>query len=194
MTPPPPPEPPSAPDQALPVRIPPLADDQLEGVAREIMQPMIDAGRPWNVFRTLVNHPDLARRWMVFANHVLFKSLIPARERELAILRIGWLCQSEYEWAQHKLIGLDSGLTPEEIEKIKRGPAGDWVELDRLVLQATDELHHDMRIGDATWAALGEHWTDQQRMDLVFAVGQYTLVSMALRTFGVPLDDFLEGF
>ena len=65
---------------------------------------------------------------------------------------------------------------------------------DTRVLEATDELHHDYRISDETWDALGEHWNDQQRMDLVFAVGQYTLVSMALRTFGVPLDDFLDGW
>ena len=62
------------------------------------------------------------------------------------------------------------------------------------MLQATDELHEDKIISDETWAALGEHFSDQQMMDLVFAVGQYTLVSMALRTLGVPLDDFLEGW
>ncbi len=105
----------------LDVRIPPLADDQLTGKAAEIMQPMLDAGRPWNVFRTMVQHPDLARRWMVFANHVLFKSTLPGRERELAILRIGWLCQSEYEFAQHRVIGIEAGLTAEEVERVKEG-------------------------------------------------------------------------
>lgn len=178
----------------LPVRIPPLADDELEGPAATLMQPLIEAGRPWNVFRTMAQHPDLARRWMVFANHVLYKSTLPPRERELAILRVGWLCRSEYEWAQHTVIGRDAGLTAEECERIKDGPGAGWDPLDELVLRATDELHHDHRIGDETWDALGRHWDDRQRMDLVFAVGQYTLVSMALRTFGVPLDDFLEGF
>ena len=176
------------------IRIPPLSDDQLEGRAREIMQPMIDAGRPWNVFRTLVHHPDLARRWMVFANHVLYKSTLPERERELAILRVGWLCGSEYEFSQHRVMGVDAGLTLDEIERVKEGPDADWSVLEGLVLRATDELHHDKIISESTWAALGTHLSDEQRMDLVFAVGQYTLVSMALRTFGVPLDDFLEGF
>jgi 4-carboxymuconolactone decarboxylase len=180
--------------EPLDVRIPPLADDDLTGIAAEIMQPMLDAGRPWNVFRTMVQHPDLARRWMVFANHVLFKSTLPPRERELAILRIGWLCQSEYEFAQHRVIGIEAGLTRDEVERVKAGPEGNWTDLERLVLQATDELHDDKLISDATWAALGQHWSDEQRMDLVFAVGQYTMVSMALRSFGVPLDDFLEGF
>ncbi len=176
-------------------RIAPLTDDELEGRALEIVTSLRDAGRQWNVFLTLVHHPDLTRRWQVFANHVLFKSTMPGRERELAILRTGWLCDSEYEFAQHRVFGHDEGLTDEEIERVKVGPRAEgWSPIEQAVLEATDELHHDYRISDETWDALGEHWNDQQRMDLVFAVGQYTLVSMALRTFGVPLDDFLEGW
>jgi 4-carboxymuconolactone decarboxylase len=175
-------------------RIPPLADDELSDAARAVLAPMLESGRAWNVFRTMARHPDLARRWQVFANHVLAKSTLPPRERELAILRVGWLCGSEYEWAQHALMGAEAGLGADEIERIKAGPDAGWGELDRLVLTATDELHHDKMIGDATWAGLATHWSTEQLMDLVFAVGQYTLVSMALRTFGVPLDDFLEGW
>jgi len=175
-------------------RIPPLSDDELEGSSLAIMQPLLDAGRPWNIFRTLSHHPDLARRWMVFANHVLYKSTLPPRERELAILRVGWLCGSEYEFGQHRLIGIEAGLSADEVERVKAGPDADWSDLERLVLQATDELHHDQVISDDTWAGLSRHWSTEQLMDLVFAVGQYTLVSMALRTFGVPLDGFLDGF
>ena len=176
-------------------RIAPLADDQLEGNADYLMQPLLEAGTDWNIFRVLANHPHLARRWMVFANHVLYKSTIPARERELAILRVGWLCQAEYEWAQHKIMGRDAGLTDADIERIKAGPEAEgWPPLDRLVLLATDDLHHHQCIGDEAWGGLQERWSQQQLMDLVFTVGEYTLVAMALRTFEVPLDDFLEGF
>lgn len=175
-------------------KIPPLDIDALSDEEQKVLQPILDAGRPWNIFLTLARHPDLARRWLVFSNHVLFKSTIPAREREIAILRTGWLCQSEYEWAQHEVIGTEAGLTPEEIQRIKKGPEAEWSALDKLILTATDELYHDKKISDSTWIALTSHWNDQQMMDLVFAVGQYTLVSMALRTFGVPLDDFLTGW
>ena len=175
-------------------RITPLSLDNLDIDAAEVLQPMIDAGRPWNIFLTLARHPDLAKRWLVFSNHVLFKSTLPPREREIAILRIGWLCQSEYEWAQHKIIGADAGLLATEIEEIKKGPEGQWNALDSLILSATDELHHEKKISEATWNSLLEHWNEQQLMDLVFAVGQYTLVSMALKTFEVQLDDFLTGW
>jgi len=48
--------------------------------------------------------------------------------------------------------------------------------------------------GRVTWAALSAKYDDQQMLDVVFTVGQYTLVSMALNTFGVQLDDGIAGF
>lgn len=178
-------------------RVRPLADDELDDAARAVLAPMLEEDRAWNVFRTMAQHPDLARRWLVFANHVLGKSTLPERERELAILRVGWRCESEYEFAQHRVIGLDAGLDRAEIERVQHleSPADPaWSSLDALILTATDELHDDKVISDATWEALGAFWNTQQLMDLVFAVGQYTMVSMALKTFQVPLDDFLEGW
>lgn len=177
-------------------RLQPLPPEQWSDEVRDIMRPIQQQqGEVPNIFKTLAHHPKLMRRWLVFANHVLFKSSLPARERELVILRIGWLCQAEYEWAQHVRIGRAAGLTDEEIHRIKAGPsAPEWSERDRLLLQATDELHADAHIGDATWQELSRYYDTQQLMDLVFAVGQYTLVSMALNTFGVQLDEGLPTF
>ena len=62
-------------------------------------------GEPLNIFGTLAHHPKLLKRWLVFGNHVLAKSTLPARDRELLILRTGWRCRAPYEWAQHVLIG-----------------------------------------------------------------------------------------
>ncbi len=148
-----------------------------------------------NIFRTMVNHPDLARRWMVFANHVLAKSTLPPRVRELLILRIGWRCGSEYEWGQHVLIGRGVGITDEEISLLMSEAIDDaWAPEERVVLQAADELHERQEIGDATWQALVSHYSVEQCMDVVFAAGQYTLVCMALKTFGVQRDDGVPGF
>ena len=85
-------------------RIQPLADDQLDADAKALLAPIAKGGRVLNIFRTLANHSALARRWMVFANHILGKSTLPLKERELVILRIGYLCQSGYEWGQHVVI------------------------------------------------------------------------------------------
>jgi alkylhydroperoxidase family enzyme len=176
-------------------RLEPLEADQWNEAVRQILKPMIERGEVFNIFKTLAHHPDLMRRWLVFGNHILFKSTLPARERELLILRIGWLCQAEYEWGQHVRIGHEAGLTDEEIQRIKTGPeAPQWNEQDRLLLEATNELHADAHISDAVWQGLSKYYNTQQLMDVVFTVGQYNLVSMALNTLGVQLDKGLPTF
>ena len=129
---------------------------------------------------------------MRFASHILGRSTLPERERELVILRIGRLCGAGYEWGQHVLIAQRIGMTDAEIRSCVTGsdtPA--LSDLDRLLFLATEELHGDSHITDATWNGLSEHFTTQQMMDLVFTVGQYNLVSMALNSFGVQLDERL---
>jgi len=150
-------------------------------------------GRDLNLFRVLLHHPELTRRWVVFAGHVLRKQTLPARERELLILRIGWLNQAEYEWAQHVEIAKRSGITTEEIERVCQGPAAGWGSLDAALLQAVDDLYEHSVVSDATWKTLAARYSTMQMMDLVFTIGQYNLVSWALNSFGVPLDDFLPG-
>jgi len=176
-------------------RIPAVNDvDELDPEARDLLA-STSLGPAVNIFRTLVNHPKLMKRWLVFANHILFKSTLPARDRELVILRIGWLCRAEYEWGQHVIIGKGAGLTDDEIERITRGPDDPaWEAFDATLLRATDELHADAMVSDETWAALSERYSRQQLMDVVFTIGQYALVSMALNSFGVQLDPGVGGF
>ncbi len=150
--------------------------------------------RVLNVFRTMANHPDLMRRWLVFGNHILLKSTLSPRDREIAILRIGHLCKSDYEFAQHTVIGKRAGISDEEIERIKQGPAAKgWSALEQALLKAVDELHGDAFIKDDTWAALSKHYDTKQMMDVVFTVGQYAMVSMALNSFGVQLERTVQG-
>jgi alkylhydroperoxidase family enzyme len=147
-----------------------------------------------NIFATLAHHPKLMKRWMVFGNHVLAKSKLSARDRELLILRTGWNCRAPYEWGQHVAIGRTVGITDDEIVRIAAGPdAAGWDAADAMLLRAADELHTDQSITDATYAALSERYDDQQLLDLVFTVGQYHLVSMALNTLRVQRDDGVTG-
>lgn len=176
-------------------RIPPKEATEWSEADAAMMQPFVAANSDHNVFKTMLQHPDLMRRWLVFANHVLFKSTLGARERELVILRIGYLCQAGYEWGQHVVIARQVGLDDDGIRSAQSGPETPGIsERDRLLLRATDELHADAFISDPTWAALSAHLDTHQLMDLIFAVGQYNLVSMALNSFGVQLDDGLPGW
>jgi alkylhydroperoxidase family enzyme len=175
-------------------RILPAEDSMLDDETAQLLRG-ISVGPAVNIFRTLAQHPKLLKRWLVFGNHVLFKSTLPARDREILILRTGWRCGSEYEWGQHVLIGKAVGVTEEEIRRITDGPdAPGWSAFDATLLRAADELHDDSFITDETWQALAARYSLQQLMDVVFAVGQYALVSMALNSFGVQLDQGVEGF
>jgi 4-carboxymuconolactone decarboxylase len=132
--------------------------------------------------------------WLPFMRHVMFETTLAARDREILILRTGWRCRAEYEWAQHVRFGKAAGLTDADIANIMAGPdAPELAAGDRLLLQAADELHDHSHIGDALWAELAAHYGRKQLMDMVFAVGQYTLVSMMLNSFGVEVDDYLKG-
>jgi alkylhydroperoxidase family enzyme len=178
-------------------RLAPLPEAEWTDEVRELLGPMAKnaAGAPLHIFATLAHHPKLMKRWLVFGNHVLAKSTLSPRDREIAILRIGWLCRAEYEWGQHVLIARTAGVTDEEIERIAAGPdAAGWSAGDATLLRAVDELHRDAFVSDATWAALGTRYDVQQLIDLIFTVGQYQLVSMALNTLGVQRDAGVPGF
>jgi alkylhydroperoxidase family enzyme len=147
-------------------------------------------GNPINIFGTLAHHPDLLRRWMVFAGHVMAKNTLPARDREILILRTGVRCASRYEFAQHAEIALDCDMDTDEVLAV-RNPVEEWpgAAFERVLLTAADELHDQSRISDSTWALLAQRYNTQQLMDVVFTCGQYTLVSMFLNTAGVQIDE-----
>jgi 4-carboxymuconolactone decarboxylase len=147
-------------------------------------------GSTLNIFGTLGNHPALLKRWLVFAAHVLAKSTLPARDRELLILRVGVRCQSPYEFGQHHVIAQRSDISTEEIEQVKVGPQHPaWSTFDASLLRAADELHDDSVISDLTWATLAQRYGNEQMLDVIFTVGNYHVVSFALNSCGVVLDD-----
>lgn len=180
-------------------RIPPLPESEWKGDAAELLERFRRGGPAdgaiLNIFRTLARHPKLLKRWTVFGNHVLFKSTLPPRDRELLILRIGWLCRCEYEWGQHVVIARQAGVDEEEIRRVIAGPDDPaWEPFESDLLRAVDELHRDARISETTWARLADRYDVRQMLDLVFTVGQYTLVSMVLNSCGVELDQGVHGF
>ena len=177
-------------------RIPPLQEDEWTDEQRRKLEGAYRKGGFYNLAGTMTRHPEASKRIGQLSAHVLGPtSTLPARDRELLILRTAWLCKAEYEWAQHRLIALKAGMTEDEIDRCRAGAeALGWTPTEASLLRAADDLHAQQRINDANWAALAQVYNEQQMMDIVFAVGQYTLVAMAMNSFGVPLDDGLQGF
>ncbi len=176
-------------------RIPPLPEAEWTAEQREILSTItLGQGRIYNIFRTQIRLPQATRAFLAWGGYILSRrnDLAP-REREIVILRIGYLCRSGYEWAQHDRIGRAVGLTAAEIARIKAGPdAPGWSPADCALLKATDELHADQFITTPTWTELARHFSESQRVNLVYTAGQYTQVSMLLNSFGVQLDPGLK--
>jgi AhpD family alkylhydroperoxidase len=179
-------------ERNLPVRVPPLPADQWDDAVHHALSGMLPADRrnpadAGNLLATLVRHPKLTRSFLRFNNHLLFSSPLPERLRELAVLRVAHRRHCTYEWNHHVRMGREAGLTDEIIAGLQRGEATD--ELDRAVLRAVDELENESNVSDTTWATLAEHLDEHQLMDLVFTIGCYGALAMAINTFGVQPDE-----
>ncbi|HEX3700863.1 MAG TPA: carboxymuconolactone decarboxylase family protein [Phenylobacterium sp.] len=170
-------------------RIAPLTDAELTPEQAEALE-AFRPGPVLNIFRTLARAPKALSRFNTWGGYILSRrNDLPAREREIVILRTGFLCKSGYEWTQHVRIGLREGLSEDEVARIKEGALAGWSPADAVLIKACDELHAEQFVSDPTWAALRKHYSEKQCMDVVFTAAQYTQVSMFLNTFGVQLDE-----
>ena len=161
----------------------------------EAQRDMLGSRANLNIYRTLVHHVDLYNRWSPLGQFILNGSSISPRHREMAMLRMGWLCQSPYEWSQHARIAKASaGMTDAELHRIAEGRDAGWSGADRAVIVMADELRYDAIISDATWVELRKTYSDQQVMELLFTSAQYQLVSMALNTLGIQIEPSAVDF
>jgi alkylhydroperoxidase family enzyme len=179
-------------------RIPPLSAADRDERTNELLESMGVArpdGEVLNIFATLARHPKLLKRWGAFGGVLLGGGRLPARDRELLILRTGWNCGAEYEWGQHVRIGRGVGIMPDEIVRLTRPPAdAGWSVEDAQLVTAADELHQANRISDDTWAGLATRYDEQQLIEICMVVGQYHLVAFTLNSLGVQAEPGVEGF
>lgn len=145
----------------------------------------------FTVVGLLAHHPELAKAYFAFSAYQLQRSSLPVRWRELAILRVAHRRRSPYEWGQHVKIALEGGITASEIEALGRGNEG-FDGVDRLVLEAADELLTDGRLSDGTWAGLNVDLDTHQVTDLIFVVGAYAMLAMAFETWQVQPDPWMS--
>lgn len=127
---------------------------------------------------TLLRHPDLWERVAALSIQLLGHGVLTPRERELAILRVSWLCQAPYEWGEHVKQAKIAGITSEEIERVIYGAsAPGWDEHEHAILLAVEELHRDSMISDVTWEILAKRLDERQLFELPVLIGQFTAVA-----------------
>lgn len=151
-------------------------------------------GRPLNVHSLMANNPNLLNAWWNYRNYTVQGGALAQRDCELVILRVAVQVRSWYEWASHVDRGLASGLSIEEIERVRQGPdAPGWDTHDVLLLQSVDELIDENAIGSDTQKKLAEHFSANQVMDIIAIHGMYVTLSCMINTFGLALDKTVES-
>jgi alkylhydroperoxidase family enzyme len=130
------------------------------------------------IVRTMLRHPDLFARHTDVGIQLLCNGALSKRDRELAILRIAWLCQAPYEWGEHVIVAKSIGIEKQDIERLIRGAdAPGWSEHEAAIVRAAEELHRDATISDTTWATLSKSLDDKQLIELPILIGQYQAVA-----------------
>ncbi|MCH7958946.1 MAG: carboxymuconolactone decarboxylase family protein [Candidatus Hydrogenedentes bacterium] len=171
-------------------RLAPLPESEWTAEQRAVIEPLKQDGGVLNIFSTMGRNPALFEAFLEYGGYLLNASTLPARDREILILRTGWLCQARYEWAQHARIALALGMSEKEIHNIAVGPdAKEWTDFERVLLNVADELHYDSMISDATWEALSAKYSTDQLLDAIMTVGQYNQVSMLLNSLRIQLEE-----
>jgi len=146
-----------------------------------------------SVFRTLLHQPGAAAAVNGMLHALLWKGTLDARLRELLIMRIGWTSGAVYEWTQHWAVALAVGVPEADVLGVR-----DWArhdgfdDLDRAVLAATDETLADGCVSDATWKACAAHLDEAQLVEMVVAIGNWTLFARLLPSLDVPLEEGVE--
>jgi alkylhydroperoxidase family enzyme len=175
-------------------RITPLSVEEAKARGKEagVAAPMSHL----NVFRALLNHPELAGAAGGLLSMLLWKAnRLDERLRELIIMRIGWRSGSVYEWTQHWHVSLRIGMTKADILSVRDWRSADLDPAAKAVLAATDETLDDGKISDATWGACKAHvGGEPELMEMVVAIGNWRTFSEVLQSLKIPLEDGLVAW
>lgn len=175
-------------------RIEPLTEEELTGDAKDLITRIRSSTGGSNrsaavpeYFRTMVKHPEIFRCQLEMGT-AIFKGKLPPRERELAVLRVGWLMRAPYEWGEHVAIAKRYGITTEEIERVIQGSAASgWTEHEAAILGAVEQLLVDQFISDEIWAVLAKSWNEPQLIEFPMMVGQYVASAYVQNTLRLRL-------
>jgi len=170
------------------VRIPVPRPDELRADVRELLPLIAPPGRePARTMAVLARQPDLLGPFLGWAAALALHGVLSNRDHELLALRAASNCNSGFEWVEHVEYARAAGLNDDEIQAVA-GPiaSGGWTETEQSLLRAADELHADRDVTDTTWAALAGAYDEPALVEILFVVGQYTMLSMMANAAGIP--------
>lgn len=180
-----------------PVRVAPLTPDEWTPEVREFFEATIGADKAatFNMPLTFARHPQLSRAVFEFSRHIQESAEIPARLREIIIMRVAWLNRTDYVWGQHNQMMRRLEMGDEHVQGIKAGPdAPVWSADERLVLRVVDELVKTRKVADGAWKALADRFSTKQILDILAVVGQYSMLALLFNAIGLRLEPRFKEF
>lgn len=149
--------------------------------------------RPINLARITAHSPGGAAAFRRTGGWIRHKSKLDPRLREMAILRIGAITRTDYEYSHHIALGREFGLSDDDIAAVIAGPDNDRLdELESLILRAADEATLDLGVSDSTFAALAERLNAELLVEVTVVIAYYNAVIRLLRTLDVDVEpDYL---
>jgi alkylhydroperoxidase family enzyme len=142
--------------------------------------------------QALVNSPNAARAFGGLGQFIRYGSKLDPRLRELAILQVGWLARSPYDWSHHVKLGHDFGVSDDDIQALIDDTAGKPTQLDdmaKMVLRAAREMTTDGAMTNATFAALQQALGNEQIVDLTITIAFYNAVVRVLATLQIDVEE-----
>jgi len=167
-------------------RVPYLEASDLSAENQDLLKRRI------SLFQALVNSPNAARAFSGLGGFIRFGSKLDPRLRELAILQVGWLARSPYEWSHHVKLGHDFGVTDDDVQALIDDTAGKPTRLDAMaktVLHAARERTSDGAMSDDTSATLQKARGNEQIVDLTITIAFYNAVVRVLATLQIDVED-----
>jgi alkylhydroperoxidase family enzyme len=142
-----------------------------------------------NVYRMLPHAETSLYGFMKLGNALLFKADLDPVLRELVILRVGYLSDADYEVHQHLVVARHVGVSEGKIAGAKEGPdAPVFTDLERAVLQFTDEVVRDVKASDAAYEAVAARLSHRELAELLLTIGFYMMVCRFLENLEVEIE------
>jgi alkylhydroperoxidase family enzyme len=152
-------------------------------------------GKLLNLDRILLHSPNFTKGWNGMFGAIRNQLSLPGKLRELAIMQIGVLNKSEYEWGQHEGEFLKAGGSRAQLDALRAGAAesgGDpklFDEPERATLQLTREMTRNIDVSPATMKRVRSHLPDAQVVELVGTIASYNMVSRFVVATGVEMEE-----
>lgn len=179
----------------LPYRLPAVTEDKLDDTQRALLASMRAGPRGDRVklrgpFGVYMHAPEYGALTQELGAFVRFKTSLPPRLSEFAILCTARLWRAQYEWHAHAPIAEKAGVKPEAIADLKAGRTPKKAAKDeRAIFDFVQELYRKRRVSDRTYKRLQGVVGDRGAVELTGVLGYYAGVSMILNVFNVPLPD-----